>query len=170
MASSKELSGRGAIREEEYKEASGFMERMGVGHEMLEAEYIVKDSFSKHVGGVVKVISMERGKISCILTVKPSILNGHGILFGGVVAAVAERAAIACGRTIHGEDGDLCLGEISISYLSSAPPNAKVVVDASVVRSGKTLTVVAVNFRLKESGRLAYVSRATLHRMPLSNL
>lgn len=43
-------------------------------------------------------------------------------------------------------------------------------IDGSVVRSGRNLTVVAVNFRLKESGKLAFLTRATFYHMPVSSL
>lgn len=47
-------------------------------------------------------------------------------MHGGSVAAVAERVAIACARTVVGEDKDIFLGELGISYLASAPPNVSV--------------------------------------------
>ncbi|KZV21825.1 hypothetical protein F511_13628 [Dorcoceras hygrometricum] len=136
----------------------------------IKPEHDVKDSLSNLIGGVLKVVSIERGKLSCLLTVKSAILNGYGGMHGGAVGSVAERVAIACARTIVGKEKDLFLGELSISYLYAAPHNAEVVVDGSVARSGRNLTVVAVNFRLKESGRLAYMTRATFYHAPVSSL
>ncbi|CAI9769542.1 unnamed protein product [Fraxinus pennsylvanica] len=69
-----------------------------------------------------------------------------------------------------GKDKSLFLGGLSISYLSAAPHNAEVIVDGSVVRSGRNLTVVAVEFRHKESGRLAFITRATFYNMPIASL
>lgn len=43
-----------------------------------------------------------------------------GGLHGGVIAAIAERVAIATARTVVGEDKELFLGELAISYLSAA--------------------------------------------------
>ncbi|XP_011093161.1 acyl-coenzyme A thioesterase 13 [Sesamum indicum] len=146
-----------------------FFKRMGV-LETIKPQHNVKDSFSNLVGGSLKVVSVERGKISCLVKVKAPLLNAYGGMHGGSVAAVAERVAIACARTVVGEDKSLFLGELGISYLSSAPQNAEVIIDGSVVRSGRNLTVVAVNFRLKESGRLAFLTRATFYNMPVSSL
>ncbi|KAL0339408.1 UNVERIFIED_CONTAM: hypothetical protein Sangu_1462900 [Sesamum angustifolium] len=144
-----------------------FFKHMGV-LQTIKPQHNVKDSFSNLVGGVLKVVSVDRGKISCLVKVKaPLLLWG---MHGGSVAAVAERVATACARTVVGEDKNLFLGELGISYLSSAPHNAEVIIDGSVVRSGRNLTVVAVNFRLKESGRLAYMTRATFYHMPISSL
>lgn len=47
---------------------------------------------------------------------------------------------------------------------------AELVVDGSVVRSGRSLTVVVVNFRPKESAKLAFMTRATFYNMPISSL
>lgn len=49
--------------------------------------------------------------------------NTYGGLHGGSVAALAERVAIGCARTVMREDKEPFLGELSISYLSSAPQN-----------------------------------------------
>ncbi|XP_057805727.1 uncharacterized protein LOC131020733 [Salvia miltiorrhiza] len=151
-----------------YEAAIGFMERAGMGG-IVGAEYNVNDSFSTVVGGALKLVSTERAKICCILHVKPPILNANGILFGGAVAAVAERVAIGCAATILGHS-QLCVGEFTISYLAPAPPNAEIIVNASVINGGRNVAVVALDFRLKESQRLAYVSRVTLYKIPLSNL
>ncbi|KAF3684957.1 putative ethylene-responsive transcription factor-like [Capsicum annuum] len=93
--------------------------------------------------------------------------NVYGSLHGGAVGAVAERVAIACARTIVGKDKELFLGELSISYLSGTTQNAEVIVNASIVRSGRNLTVVAMDFRLKDSEKLSYISRATFYHMPV---
>lgn len=44
-------------------------------------------------------------------------------MHGGAVGSVAERVAIACARTVVGENTDLFLGELGISYLAAAPHN-----------------------------------------------
>ncbi|CAK9180042.1 unnamed protein product [Ilex paraguariensis] len=133
-------------------------------------DYDTQGSYSDLVRGLLKISSVQRGKISCFLSIKPAFTNMYGGLHGGAVAAVAEIVSIACARTVVGEDKDLFLGELGLSYLSGAPRNAEVVVDGSVVRSGRNLTAVTVEFRLKESGRLLYTTRATFYNMPVASL
>ncbi|CAA3021417.1 Hypothetical predicted protein [Olea europaea subsp. europaea] len=99
-----------------------FYNGTGVFHK-IKPEHNVKDSFSNLIGGVLKVITIQRGKISCLLTIKPPTLNAYGGMHGGSVGAVAERVATACARTVVGKDKSLFLGELSISYLSAAPRN-----------------------------------------------
>ena len=43
-------------------------------------------------------------------------------------------------------------------------------VDASVVRSGRNLTVIAVEFKIRDSEKLVYTSRATFYNMPVASL
>lgn len=100
-----------------------------------------------------------------------SLQNIYGSLHGGAVGDVTVRIATACARTIVGKDKELFLGELSISYLSGAPRNAKVLVyNSNVIRSGRNLNVVAVDFRLKDSEKLSYISHATFYHMPVASL
>ncbi|GAA0163313.1 hypothetical protein Leryth_024707 [Lithospermum erythrorhizon] len=91
-------------------------------------------------------------------------------MHGGAVASVAELVSIACATTVVGKGKDLFLGELSMSYLSAAPGNAEVIVDASVVRTGRNLTVVSGEFRLSKTKKLVYTSRATFFNMPVASL
>ena len=54
-----------------------------------------------------------------VCTLQYSYNNFHG----GAIAAVAEKVSYACARTVVAKDKDIFLGELSISYLSSAPVN-----------------------------------------------
>lgn len=60
---------------------------------------------------------------SWCLLVNISVQNYYDGLHGGAVAAIAERVAIACAKTVIAEDKEIFLGELSISYLSAAPKN-----------------------------------------------
>ncbi|GMH21705.1 hypothetical protein Nepgr_023547 [Nepenthes gracilis] len=81
------------------------------------------DFFSDLIRGLLKVDCITRGRITCSFSVKPAIVNNFKGLHGGVVAAIAERVAVACARTVVAEDKELFLGELNMSYLSAAPLN-----------------------------------------------
>ncbi|XP_060218798.1 uncharacterized protein LOC132645684 isoform X1 [Lycium barbarum] len=149
---------------------NGFLKSMGVFNLTFPSQYDTKDSFSELTRGFLKVQHIHRGKISCIVSVKPPIMNFYGSLHGGAIGAVAARVATGCARTIVGKDKELFLGELSISYLSGAPRNAEVIVNASVIRSGRNLTVVALDFRVKDSEKLSYIAHATFYHMPVASL
>ncbi|XP_004492674.1 uncharacterized protein [Cicer arietinum] len=126
--------------------------------------------YSHFFGTFIKVDLIQRGRISCTLSVKPQISNAFGTLHGGSVGSVVELLSIACARTVVAEDKELFLGEINVSYLSGAPTNAEVAADASVVKSGRNVTMVALEFKLKKNGNLLYIAHATLYNIPVAKL
>ena len=46
----------------------------------------------------------------------------------------------------------------------------EVVANASVVKTGRNLTVVALEFKLKKTGNAVYISHATFYNMPVASL
>ena len=47
---------------------------------------------------------------------------------------------------------------------------AEVLANASVVKSGRNVTVVAVEFKLKKTGNLIYIAHATFYNIPVAKL
>ncbi|KAE7999811.1 hypothetical protein FH972_004206 [Carpinus fangiana] len=148
---------------------TNFLRNMGVSDPVPD-NCNTKDFYSDLVRGFLKPDRVLRGRVTCILTIKPPVANFYGSLHGGAVAVAAETVSIACAKTVVAEDKGLSLGELSISYLSGAPMNAEVIVDGSVVRSGRNFTLVAVEFKLKKTGQLVYTARATFYNMPIAKL
>ncbi|XP_038682726.1 uncharacterized protein LOC119983120 isoform X2 [Tripterygium wilfordii] len=155
------------MTEENVQKVVGFLKKVGVSAS-LTGQFTSKDFYSSIIRDLLSAHRVERGRVTCFFSVKP--LNFYGSMHGGAVGAIAERMSIACARTMVAEDKELFLGEMSISYLSTAPENAEVIVDGSVVRSGRNLTVVATEFRVKKSGKLVYTTRATFYHMPSAKL
>ncbi|KAM4105088.1 hypothetical protein ACJW30_06G206700 [Castanea mollissima] len=143
---------------------------MGINSEFVPDICKTKDFYSHLIHHIIKPDQVLRGRITCLLTVNPALSNIYGNFHGGAVAAVAEKVSYACAKTVLAEDKDIFLGELSISYLSSAPVNTEVIVDCSVVRSGRNLTVVAMEFKVKKTGKLAYTARSTFFNMPVAKL
>ena len=46
----------------------------------------------------------------------------------------------------------------------------EVLANASVVKTGRNLTVVAVEFKLKKAGNLLYITHSTFYNMPVASL
>ncbi|XP_075668161.1 uncharacterized protein LOC142638056 isoform X1 [Castanea sativa] len=143
---------------------------MGINSDFVPDICKTKDFYSHLIHHIIKPDQVLRGRITCLLTVNPALSNIYGNFHGGAVAAVAEKVSYACARTVLAENKDIFLGELSISYLSSAPVNTEVIVDCSVVRSGRNLTVVAMEFKVKKTGKLAYTARSTFFNMPVAKL
>ncbi|KAI3865340.1 hypothetical protein MKW92_016199 [Papaver armeniacum] len=134
-------------------------------------DYSVKNGFfSDIIRDLLKIDSIERGRVTCFFTVKPSVVNTYGTLHGGAVGVIAELMALACARTLVANDKDLFLGELSISYLAAAGVNVELEIDGRVARSGRNITTTSVDFRIKESRKMVYTARATFYATPISNL
>ncbi|CAK7348032.1 unnamed protein product [Dovyalis caffra] len=146
----------------------GFLADVGI-HASLPQNSFSKDFYSDIFRDLLKADNVQRRLVSCIVPVLPVIGNYFGSLHGGAVGAIAERVSVACARTVVADDKKLFLGELSISYLSAAKLNEVLMVEASVVRSGRNLTVVASEFRIKKTRKLVYTSRATFYHMPAAN-
>ncbi|PKI45400.1 acyl-coenzyme A thioesterase 13 [Punica granatum] len=146
-----------------------FFEGVGV-NSSLPAQLAAKDACSNLLRDLLRADRIERGKITCSFTVEPVIANIYGGLHGGAVAAIAERVSIACARTVVAQNKEIFLGELSISYLSAAGKSAEVIVDGSIIRSGRNVTLVSVDFKLKKTGLLVYTARATFFNMPVAKL
>ncbi|KAL5863567.1 hypothetical protein ACOSQ3_001081 [Xanthoceras sorbifolium] len=147
----------------------GFLQRVG-SSSYIPDNMSTKDFYSNVVGVHLKVHQIQSGRVTCFFSVKPAVANAYGGVHGGAVGAIAERMAIACARTVVSEDREIFLAELSLSYLYAAPKNSVLIVDASVSRSGKTVTVVAVDFKFKESGKVCYSCHATFFNMPVAKL
>ncbi|KAE8697565.1 Signal recognition particle receptor protein isoform 1 [Hibiscus syriacus] len=119
-----------------------FLESVGISDPEVE-NYSSKDFYSVLLCNHLKTHTVQRGHVTSFTTVKPPITNSFGGLHGGVVAAIAERVAIATARTA-----------------------AELVVDGSVIRSGRNITVIATEFKMEKTGRLVYSCRATFYSSP----
>ncbi|KVH89129.1 uncharacterized protein LOC112527056 [Cynara cardunculus var. scolymus] len=148
---------------------TNFFTRLG-GGTVIPAKYEGEDVHFDLIRSLLKVQHIHRGRITCILTVKPYACNAYNTLHGGVIGSVAEIVAIACARTVVNKDKELFLGELSVSYLAAAVKQTEVIVDASVVRSGRNLTIVAIEFKLKNSEHSTSLCRATFYNMPVASL
>ncbi|XP_072957261.1 uncharacterized protein [Typha angustifolia] len=144
-----------------------FFSKLGVS-ETLPAAAEKKDFFSDLIRSILTVDSIDRGRIVCTLTVNSAVTNPYNTLHGGAVAAVAEAVALACARTVVGEE--LFLGELSNSYLAAARIGMEVEVDGSILRQGRRVIVTSVEFKTKKTRHLIYTSRATFYVMPVARL
>ncbi|ESW06996.1 hypothetical protein PHAVU_010G093700 [Phaseolus vulgaris] len=146
-----------------------FVERMGAAT-ALPPKWSARGIYDPFFRNFIKVNHIQPGRISVSIFAKPPICNAYGTLHGGSVGTLAHILSTACARTVVAEDKELFLGEISISYMSATPANEEVLANASAVKSGRNLTAVAVEFKLKKSGNMAYSARVTFYNMPLSSL
>ncbi|XP_058739869.1 uncharacterized protein LOC131612071 [Vicia villosa] len=147
-----------------------FLQRSGMSKLIPQSCSNISDFYSHFFANFIKVNLIQLGRISCTVSVKPQISNTYGTLHGGSVGSLVELLSIACARTVVSEDRKLFLGEINVSYLSSAPTNEEVLADVSVVKSGRNVTMVALEFKRKKTENLIYVAHATFYNFPIAKL
>ncbi|XP_020581378.1 uncharacterized protein LOC110025300 [Phalaenopsis equestris] len=146
----------------------GFFTTLGLFQNIPEASER-KDFYSDLIRSLLKVDHIDRGQIACTLKVNASVVNPYNTLHGGVVSSVADLVGLACVKTVYG-DKEFFLGEFSTSYLAAARLDTEVEVKGSIIRQGRSVVVVNIEFRMKESKKLAYTSRATFYIMPAASL
>ncbi|XP_040382330.1 acyl-coenzyme A thioesterase 13-like [Oryza brachyantha] len=130
------------------------------------------DAYSALVRGVLSSATVSAAgppRVSCTLTISHAAINAYNTIHGGMVMGVAEAVGMACARAAVG-DKEMFLGELSTAYLSAARLNSEMEVEAQILRKGRSVVVTTVEFRLKETKKLCYLSRATFYIMPVSSL
>ncbi|XP_020673048.1 acyl-coenzyme A thioesterase 13 isoform X4 [Dendrobium catenatum] len=146
----------------------GFFKTLGLFNNIPEASER-KDFYSDIIRSLLKVDYIDRGRVFCTLKVNAAVVNIYNTLHGGAVASVAEMVGLACVQTVAG-DKEFFLGEFSTAYLAAAGLDTEVEVEGSILRQGRSVVVTNIDFRIKESKKLAYTARATYYIMPAASL
>jgi acyl-CoA thioesterase len=91
------------------------------------------DAASRALG--IEITEVAPGRVRIGMTVRPEMLNGHGICHGGVIFAFADSAfAFACNS--HGEP--MVAAGASIEFLAPTPPGGRLTASAvEVSRSAR---------------------------------
>ncbi|MCU0983360.1 MAG: PaaI family thioesterase [Acetobacteraceae bacterium] len=126
----------------------------------------VRESFSRQpfttaIGAAITALAP--GSCEITLPRREDLLQQHGFLHGGVVAAIADTACGYAAFTLFPADAAILTVEMKVNYLSPAN-GAALVARASVKRAGRTLTVVSADLFAVEKGRetLAATALATM--------
>jgi uncharacterized protein (TIGR00369 family) len=99
------------------------------------------------------VESVHEGRAILRLDVRPIHKQIHGVVHGGVLAAMADTAAAMAAYTAVPRGVELATLELKINYLQ-AVPDGTVKADARVLRAGRNFIVTECEI-FNESGSLA---------------
>ena len=113
------------------------------------------------------VESVHDGRAIFRLDVRPTHKQIHGVVHGGILAALADTAAAIAAYTTVPRGVELATLELKINYLEPVP-GGRVKADARVLRSGRNFVVTECDI-FNETGALAAksiltFSRTTIHR------
>ena len=99
------------------------------------------------------VESVHDGSAIFRLDVRPKHKQIHGVVHGGILAALADTAAAIAAYTVIPRGRELATLELKINYLEPVP-GGRVKADARVLRSGRNFIVTECEI-FNETGSLA---------------
>lgn len=99
------------------------------------------------------VESVHDGRAVFYLDVRPSHKQIHGVVHGGILAALADTAAAIAAYTTVPKGVELATLELKINYMEPVP-GGRVKADARVLRAGRNFIVTECEI-FNESGSLA---------------
>lgn len=117
-------------------------------------EHLIRDDpcFDHTALKGIKDIETSHGRLTCTLPVGPEVQNRYGTLHGGCTATLVDTVGSAAIVTMSLRSGvSLC---ISVNYISAMPGGEEALVDARVVKVGKSIATVDVMIRRKITGQL----------------
>ncbi|MGB0884747.1 MAG: PaaI family thioesterase, partial [Flavobacteriales bacterium] len=122
----------------------------------MEARAIVdkmmkNDAFSQWLG--IEIIQILPGKAELALTVKPEMLNGFGILHGGISYSLAD-SALAFAANSKGMQA--VSTETSISHLKPAKVGEKLLAFADEIHCSKSTGIYQIEIKNQNNERIAH--------------
>jgi len=99
------------------------------------------------------VESVHEGRAIFRMDVRPSHKQIHGVVHGGILAALADTAAAIAAYTAVPNGTEIATVELSINYLEPVP-GGRIKADARVLRAGRNFVVTECEI-FNENGSLA---------------
>lgn len=100
-----------------------------------------------------EVESVHEGRAIFRLDVRPRHTQIHGVVHGGILAALADTTAAIAAYTVIPRGTEIATLELNINYLEPVP-GGRVKADARVLRAGRNFIVTECEI-FNESGSLA---------------
>ncbi|EYC30683.1 hypothetical protein Y032_0004g1715 [Ancylostoma ceylanicum] len=106
-----------------------------------------------HFAGAMRPISASEGRVKVEFDVSQEMLNPVGTLHGGCTATLVDiLTTAACMATPRGLPGVSV--DLHVTYLAAAKEGETVVIDAEVIRAGKTLAFTKADLIHKASNKI----------------
>ncbi|KAJ1365785.1 hypothetical protein KIN20_026219 [Parelaphostrongylus tenuis] len=103
--------------------------------------------------GTVRPISASDGRVRVEFDVEHRMTNPAGTLHGGCTATLIDMfTTCACMTTARGQPGVSV--DLHVTYLAAAKEGETVLLDAEVIRTGKTLAFTKADLYLKSSNKM----------------
>ena len=109
----------------------------------------------------LELIEAGGGRARVRLPVSQAVQNLGGSLHGGAVATLVDVAGTVAIMTADAQGRPGVTTDLNVSYFAAG--KGKVVAEAAVLKSGRTLAFVSVDVRREEDGVLVAQGRMTKH-------
>ncbi|KAL6650587.1 hypothetical protein ACP70R_009512 [Stipagrostis hirtigluma subsp. patula] len=117
----------------------------------------------------ISVDSAEHGRVLCSFVVTPRLASPAGYLRSGVTATLADQVGSAVFFCSGLATSGVSL-EINVSYVDAAAVGEEIEVEGKLLRAGKSVGVVSIDFRKKKTGKLMAQGRHTKYLVASSRL
>jgi acyl-coenzyme A thioesterase 13 len=104
-------------------------------------------------------VTVEAGRITCVLPVTPSVENRYSTLHGGCIATLVDVLSTAALVTVSDSSG-ISL-DLNVSYMTAAKDGDSVAIDARVLKVGKSTALLEAELRSVQTGALVAKGRHT---------
>jgi acyl-coenzyme A thioesterase 13 len=109
----------------------------------------------------MELLEVSGGKARVRLPVGEAVQNAAGALHGGAVATLVDVVGTLAIMSADRDHRPGVSTDLNVSWFSPAPGGATVLVEASVLKSGRTLAFVQVDLRRENDGVLVAQGRMT---------
>ena len=104
-------------------------------------------------------VTVEPGRITCVLPVTPQVENRYSTLHGGCIATLVDVLSTAALVSVSDSSGVTL--DLNVSYMTAAKDGDSVVIDARVLKVGKSTAALEVELRSVQTGSLVAKGRHT---------
>jgi acyl-coenzyme A thioesterase 13 len=122
--------------------------------------FLEMGGFDKALPGL-EVIDAENGRARLRITVTPGVQNLGGNLHGGAIATLVDDAGTIAIMTADKDNRPGVTTDLNVSYFSAGKSGEAIVVDAVVLKTGRTMAYVTVDLRSERDGKHLAQGRMT---------
>lgn len=122
--------------------------------------WVGQSGFDRSLAGI-EVLEVAGGKARVRLLVSESVQNANGVLHGGAAATLVDVVGTLAIMSADRDHRPGVSTDLNISWLAPAPGDSAIIVEGSVLRSGRTLAFVHVDIRREKDGALVAQGRMT---------
>jgi acyl-coenzyme A thioesterase 13 len=119
-----------------------------------------KTGYDRSLTGM-ELLALEGGKARVRLVVGEAVQNAGGALHGGAVATLVDVVGTLAILSADREHRPGVSTDLNVSWFAPAPGGSTVLVEAVVLKSGRTLAFVQVDVRRESDGVLVAQGRMT---------